>query len=57
MQDVEFSQFVTHHGFQPCYLENYFCEHIHGTAQQEKDFPEYFERRRLEKRTRYAKSA
>lgn len=56
MQDVEFSQHALSQGFQPAYLENFFVEHYEGTAGQEKRYPEYFERRRLEKRTRYATS-
>lgn len=56
MQDVEFSQYLEKNGYQMGYLENWFCTHIDGTDGQHKKYPEYFERRKLEKRTRYEKA-
>lgn len=53
VQDVEFSQYLLLKGFQMGYLENYFVEHYKGTDGQHKDYPEYFERRKAEKTTRY----
>lgn len=53
MQDLEFSQYLLQNGFQMGYLENYFVEHCEGTEGQQAKFPEYFERRRLEKTKRY----
>lgn len=55
VQDLEFSQYLTSIGYQMGYLENYFIEHYEGTEGQHTRFPEYFERRKLEKRTRYEK--
>lgn len=54
-QDLEFSQYLIAQGFQMGYLENFFCEHIDGTVGQEKNNPYYFERRKIEKTTRYKK--
>lgn len=54
LQDLEFSRYLLMNGFQMGYLENYYISHINGTSGQEKDFPEYFERRKKEKTTRYA---
>jgi glycosyltransferase involved in cell wall biosynthesis len=51
VQDLEFSQWLLQHGYQMGYLENYFCETV--TADQEKQFPEYFKRRIKEKQTKY----
>lgn len=53
LQDLEFSQYLLINGYQMGYLENYFCEHVEGTAGQHKAYPEYFERRKKEKTTRY----
>lgn len=53
MQDTEFSQHLLDEGFQLAYMENWFLEHIEGTQGQENRYPEYFEKRKQEKRTRY----
>lgn len=53
MQDLEFSQHLASQGFQMAYLENYFSEHWEGTDGQHARYPEYFERRKHEKTTRY----
>lgn len=53
VQDVEFSKYLVKEGFQPAYLENFYCEHIHGTTGQEKDHPDYFERRKKERTEKY----
>jgi hypothetical protein len=53
VQDLEFSQWLLTNGYQMGYLENYFIEHIDGTQGQEKKYPDYFNRRKLEKTTRY----
>lgn len=55
VQDVEFSQHIGFKGYQMGYMENFFCEHIDGTEGQHKRYPEYFERRKKEKTTRYGK--
>lgn len=53
-QDVEFSQHLLKQGYEMAYLENYYASHgIAGTEQQHKDYPEYFEKRKNEKTTRY----
>lgn len=58
MQDLESSQNLIFKGFQMGYLENYYCSHgPQGTEQQQKDFPDYFERRQLEKTQRYEAAA
>lgn len=49
VQDMEFSQYCLHNGYQMGYLENYFVSHGPGTAEQQAEFPEYFERRKSEK--------
>ena len=38
------------------YLENYTVMHSLGTEGQHKAYPQYFERRKLEKQTRYEKN-
>lgn len=53
MQDVEFSQYLEKNGYQMGYLENWFCTHIDSTEGQHQKYPEYFERRKVEKRTKY----
>lgn len=54
LQDLEFSQHLFKCGYQMGYLENYFVNHgPAGTEGQEKDYPEYFAKRREEKITRY----
>ena len=54
MQDLEFSQYLSKLGYEMAYLENYFVSHgPMGTEAQTKDFPDYFERRKLEKIKRY----
>lgn len=55
-QDLEFSQYIRTRGYACCYLENLFAEHYEGTAGQHERYPEYFERRKLEKSTRYVKN-
>lgn len=57
VQDVEFSQYLTSIGYQMGYLENWFCEHMDGTEGQHEKYPDYFERRKKEKTTRYKKRA
>lgn len=52
-QDVEFSKYLTSIGFQCGYLENFYVDHINGTAGQHKDYPEYFENRKKEKTITY----
>lgn len=52
-QDLEFSNHLLEKGYQPCYLENFFASHYKGTEGQEKDYPEYFLRRKKEKQTKY----
>ena len=54
VQDMEMSQFLKFNGYMLAYLENYFVSHGPGTDQQKKDFPDYFERRKKDKQTRYA---
>lgn len=51
-QDLAFSQYVTTHGFAMAYLENYSLRH--ATAEMMEQYPDYYERRVNEKRTRYA---
>ena len=54
VQDTEMSQYLQYHGYSMGYLENYFVSHgPQGTESQKKDFPDYFERRTIEKQTRY----
>lgn len=53
MQDLELSQHLIQNGYGMGYLENYFAEHYEGTDGQHARYPEYFERRKTEKRTRY----
>jgi O-antigen biosynthesis protein len=48
VQDVEFSTYARMKGYQPAYLENYFCEHCYGTDGQHERYPEYFKRREFE---------
>jgi glycosyltransferase involved in cell wall biosynthesis len=52
-QDWIFSQEMTRRGFQLYYLENVKIEHIDSTTGQMDKFPEYFQRRKVEKVTRY----
>ena len=52
-QDLELSQYLLTQKYQMGYLENFFLEHIEGTVGQEKNNPEYFERRKSEKTTRF----
>lgn len=52
-QDLEFSQYAIHHGYQVFYIENQKVEHMDGTAGQLKRYPDYFERRKREKITQY----
>lgn len=53
VQDLEFSQYLTNSGYQMCYLENYFVEHMDGTDGQKEKYPAYFNRRKLEKVSKY----
>lgn len=53
-QDLAFSQYVTTHGYAMAYLENYSLRH--ATAEMEAAYPEYYERRKSEKRTKYEAS-
>jgi len=54
VQDMEFSQYLLFNGYRLMYLENYQVSHgPQGTEQQYKDYPEYFERRKIEKTKRY----
>lgn len=54
VQDMEFSQFLNFNGFRLAYLETYQISHgPMGTAKQQEDFKDYFERRKIEKTTRY----
>ena len=56
VQDLELSQYLMKIGYQMAYLENYFVSHgPMGTELQAKDYPEYFERRKVEKVKRYEK--
>lgn len=50
-QDLAFSQYITTHGFAMGYLENYSLRHV--TEEMEQQYPEYYERRKEEKRTKY----
>lgn len=53
-QDLEFSNYLLAHNYQMGYLESFFVNHGPlGTEAQKKDFPDYFERRKLEKVNRY----
>lgn len=56
VQDLELSQYLIKNGYLCAYLENYFCEHIEGTLGQHKKYPEYFERRKIEKTKTYGSS-
>jgi glycosyltransferase involved in cell wall biosynthesis len=50
IQDLEFSRYLLTQGYQMGYLENFFVSHgPMGTAAQQKDYPEYFSKRKLEK--------
>lgn len=55
VQDLEFSQYLWGKEYQMAYLENFFVEHYEGTEGQHQRYPAYFERRKREKTTRYAK--
>lgn len=53
-QDLYFSNYLLAHGYQMGYLENFYASHgPKGTVAQEKDFKEYFERRKKEKTMKY----
>lgn len=52
MQDLEFSKYLLANGYQMGYLENWYAEHMDGTVGQHKKYPEYFERRKIEKTTK-----
>lgn len=53
-QDLYFSNYLLANGYQMGYLENYYCSHgPKGTVAQEKDYQEYFERRKKEKTIKY----
>lgn len=52
--DVMFSRYLGTLGYQMCYLENYYINHgPAGTQAQERDYPEYFERRKVERTISY----
>ena len=51
--DVMFSNYVQKCGYLMAYMENSRVEHIHGTRQQEKDYPEYYKAKEILRRTRY----
>jgi len=53
IQDLELSRYLVSMGYGMGYLENYFCEHKDGTGGQEIKYKEYFERRKIEKTTKY----
>ena len=55
VQDLELSNYLRTKGYLHAYLENYYCEHMYGTEGQHKMFPEYFEKRKLEKTISYKK--
>lgn len=56
-QDLMFSQYLEANGYAMGYLENYYLSHgEEGTEAQHKQYPEYFERRKTEKRTKYEES-
>lgn len=52
-QDMEMSKYLRESGYQQMYLENFYVSHGNGTSEQEKEYPEYFEKRRKEKQTIY----
>jgi glycosyltransferase involved in cell wall biosynthesis len=54
VQDLELSQHLINNGYQMCYLENYYVEHTDGTEGQHEKYPQYFERRKIEKQKKYA---
>ena len=56
VQDMEFSQYLDRNGWYMGYLENWFVEHRDGTVGQHKKYKDYFERRKIEKTTKYAKN-
>lgn len=53
MQDTIFSQYCLKAGYAMAYFENLRVMHIDSTYGQKEKYPEYFERRRLEKITKY----
>jgi len=55
VQDMEVSQYLMRNGYILGYLENFYAEHCYGTEGQHERFPKYFERRKVEKTTRYNK--
>lgn len=57
IQDLEFSQNCLRKGLLLFYLENVKVEHQDSTSGQEERFPDYFERRKKEKITKYGQSA
>ncbi len=54
VQDWEFSQHLLRNGYQLGYLENWYIAHIDSTQGQHERYPQYFQRRTLEKTTKYA---
>ena len=56
IQDVEFSQYLDKEGYYQGYLENWSVEHKDGTEGQHKKYKGYFDRRKLEKVTKYAEN-
>jgi glycosyltransferase involved in cell wall biosynthesis len=54
IQDIVFCQWLTKHGYGLAYVEDIRVRHgLGGTAQQYKDFPEYFKQRKDEEGKRY----
>jgi glycosyltransferase involved in cell wall biosynthesis len=56
MSDLVFSNYLLSIGYGMGYLENWFCEHKDGTAGQEIKYKEYFERRKIERTTKYQRN-
>lgn len=53
VQDMELSQYLDRNHWYMGYLENWYVEHRDGTEGQHKKYKEYFERRKIEKITKY----
>ena len=54
-QDLELSMYLNSRGYAMAYMENYFAEHYEGKEGQHARYPKYFERRKIEKSTKYEK--
>lgn len=58
MDDLFFSRYLRERGYQMLYLENFYINHgPEGTEAQATDFPEYFEKRKVEKTKAYGTTA